>query len=131
MKEALGIPAGHHDSTIFKNCLLTRDRGLNLDIDGWLRGIGLAQYAEMFRANDIDGELLGRLTNNKGRDPLQQPLAMAKRHNAQILEIVCGARGSLFDGSRRKGAEDARHRRAAPSHGCSSLRTSEQGTSRV
>jgi hypothetical protein len=28
-------------------------------IDGWLRGIGLAQYAEMFRANDIDIELLG------------------------------------------------------------------------
>jgi hypothetical protein len=25
-------------------------RGLNLDIDGWLRRVGLAQYAEMFRA---------------------------------------------------------------------------------
>ena len=35
-----------------------------MDIDGWLRGIGLAQYAEIFRANDIDGELLGRLTND-------------------------------------------------------------------
>ena len=43
-------------------------RGLNLDIDGWLRGIGLAQYAEMFRANDIDGELLGRLTNDDLKD---------------------------------------------------------------
>jgi hypothetical protein len=31
-----------------------------LDIDSWLRGIGLGQYAEIFRANDIDGELLGR-----------------------------------------------------------------------
>ena len=29
-----------------------------------LRGIGLSQYAEMFRANDIDGETLGRLTND-------------------------------------------------------------------
>jgi hypothetical protein len=28
-----------------------------LDIDSWLRGIGLAQYAEMFRANDIDIKL--------------------------------------------------------------------------
>ena len=32
-----------------------------MDIDSW-RGISLAQYAEMFRANDIDMELLGRLT---------------------------------------------------------------------
>jgi SAM domain (Sterile alpha motif) len=28
-----------------------------LDIDSWLGGIGFAQYAEMFRANDIDIEL--------------------------------------------------------------------------
>ena len=40
-----------------KTDLLTRARGLNLDIDGWLRGIGLPQYAEMFRANDVNGEL--------------------------------------------------------------------------
>jgi hypothetical protein len=39
-----------------------------LDIDGWLRGIGLAQYAEIFRANDIDGELLGRLTSDDLKD---------------------------------------------------------------
>ena len=39
-----------------------------MDIDGWLRGIGLAQYAEMFRANDIDFELLGRLTNDDLKD---------------------------------------------------------------
>jgi len=29
-----------------------------LDIDNWLGRIGLAQYVEMFRANDIDIELL-------------------------------------------------------------------------
>ena len=39
-----------------------------MDIDGWLGRIGLAQYAEMFRANDIDGELLGRLTNDDLKD---------------------------------------------------------------
>jgi hypothetical protein len=39
-----------------------------LDIDGWLRGIGPPQYAELFRANDIDGELLGRLTNDDLKD---------------------------------------------------------------
>ncbi len=31
---------------------------MTVDVDAWLRGIGLAQYADLFRANDIDGELL-------------------------------------------------------------------------
>jgi hypothetical protein len=39
-----------------------------LDIDGWLGRIGLAQYAETFRANDINIELLGRLTNDDLKD---------------------------------------------------------------
>ena len=39
-----------------------------MEIDGWLRGMGLAQYAEMFRANDIDIELLGKLTNDDLKD---------------------------------------------------------------
>jgi hypothetical protein len=43
-----------------------------LDIDGWLRRIGLTQYAEMFRANDIDDELLRRL------QPLHRPTPSAQ-----------------------------------------------------
>jgi class 3 adenylate cyclase len=42
---------------------LKRPRGPNLDIDGWLRDIGLSQYAESFRAHQIDSGLLSRLTN--------------------------------------------------------------------
>ena len=34
-----------------------------MDIDSRLRAIGLAQYAEIFRTNDIDGELLALQTN--------------------------------------------------------------------
>jgi hypothetical protein len=34
-----------------------------LDIDGWLRGIDLAEYAEMFRADDIDFMILRELTD--------------------------------------------------------------------
>ena len=41
---------------------------MDLDIDGWLRGIGLSRYAENFRANEIDSELLSRLTNDDLRD---------------------------------------------------------------
>ena len=55
-----------------------------MDIDGWLRGIGLAQYAEMFRANDIDIELLGRLTN----DDLKEVGVVSLGHRKKLLEAI-------------------------------------------
>jgi hypothetical protein len=33
-----------------------------MDVAAWLRGLGLEQYAPAFRDNDIDGDLLRRLT---------------------------------------------------------------------
>ena len=55
-----------------------------MDIDGWLRAIGLAQYAEIFRANDIDGELLGRLTNGDLKD-----IGVASfGHRKKLLEAI-------------------------------------------
>ena len=50
-KKPLGITTGANDSTLFKNCRLQEPRGLNLDIDGWLRGIGPQQYARTFSDN--------------------------------------------------------------------------------
>ena len=55
-----------------------------MDIDSWLRGIGLAQYAETFRANDIDGELLGRLTN----DDLKDIGVGSFGHRKKLLEAI-------------------------------------------
>jgi class 3 adenylate cyclase/predicted ATPase len=55
-----------------------------LDIDGWLRGIGLAQYAEIFRANDIDDELLGRLTN----DDLKDIGVASLGHRMKLLKAI-------------------------------------------
>ncbi len=55
-----------------------------MDIDGWLRGIGLAQYAEIFRANDIDGELLGRLTN----DDLKEIDVASFGHRKKLPEAI-------------------------------------------
>jgi class 3 adenylate cyclase/predicted ATPase len=57
---------------------------LKLDIDGWLRGIGFAQYAEMFRANDINNELLGRLTN----DDLKDIGVASLGHRKKLLEAI-------------------------------------------
>jgi predicted ATPase/class 3 adenylate cyclase len=62
-----------------------------LDIDGWLRGIGLAQYAEMFRANDIDGELLGRLTN----DDLKDIGIASFGHRKKLLEAIAELAGAM------------------------------------
>ena len=62
-----------------------------MDIDGWLRGIGLAQYAEMFRANDIDIELLGRLTNDDLKD-----LGVASfGHRKMLLEAIAELAGAV------------------------------------
>ncbi len=55
-----------------------------LDIDSWLRGVGLAQYVEVFRANDIDGRLLGRLTS----DDLKEIGVASLGHRKQLLEAV-------------------------------------------
>jgi SAM domain (Sterile alpha motif) len=33
-----------------------------MDVAAWLRGLGLGQYAQLFRDNDIDGEILCGMT---------------------------------------------------------------------
>jgi class 3 adenylate cyclase len=43
-------------------------RGMNLDIDGWLRGIGLEQYAQTFRDNAIGADVLCDLTDEHLRE---------------------------------------------------------------
>src|SRR5208282_6392071 len=84
-RKPLGITAGANHSTLFQKLPLTRaPGGRNLDIDGWLRGIGLAQYAEMFRTNDIDHELLGRLTN----DDLKDIGVVSFGHRKKLLEAI-------------------------------------------
>ena len=55
-----------------------------MDIEGWLRRIDLTQYAEMFRANDVDIELLGRLTN----DDLKDIGVASFGHRKKLLEAI-------------------------------------------
>jgi class 3 adenylate cyclase/predicted ATPase len=40
----------------------TEGEAMSIDVDEWLRGLGLGQYAPVFAANDIDGEILPELT---------------------------------------------------------------------
>ena len=58
--------------------------------------IGLAQYAEMFRANDIDGELLGRLTN----DDLKDIGVASFGHRKKLLEAIAELGGAAYGDSR-------------------------------
>ena len=63
-----------------------------MDIDGWLSGIGLAQYAELFRANDIDSEMLGRLTN----DDLKDIGVASLGHRKKLLEAIAELAGVVL-----------------------------------
>ena len=62
-----------------------------MDIDGWLRGIGLSEYAEMFRVNDITIELLGQLTN----DDLKEIGVVSFGHRKKLLEAIAERGGAV------------------------------------
>ena len=64
-----------------------------MDIAAWLRGLGLDQYLPAFRANDVDGEVLTRLTAEDLRE-----LGIAS----------IGHRRRLLDAIAALGAPDAR-----------------------
>jgi hypothetical protein len=73
-------------------------------IDGWLRGIGLPQYAEMFRANDIDVDLLSRLSN----DDLKEIGVGSFGHRRKLLEAIAELAGA-FPVSPQLAIEPKRH----------------------
>jgi class 3 adenylate cyclase/tetratricopeptide (TPR) repeat protein len=55
-----------------------------LDIDIWLRGIGLSQYAAVFRSNEIDASLLRGLSS----DDLKEMGIAALGHRKKLLEAI-------------------------------------------
>ena len=65
-----------------------------MDIAVWLRGLGLEQYGPAFRDNDIDGEVLRRLT---GED-LRELGVGSIGHRRRLLDAIA-ALGSEVPGS--------------------------------
>jgi class 3 adenylate cyclase len=66
-----------------------------VNIDSWLEGIGLSQYAELFRSNDIDGELLRQLTGDDQGN--RRHLARASQKAARSCRrTFCPVRSSRF-----------------------------------
>ena len=55
-----------------------------MDVAEWLRGLGLEQYAPEFRANDIDEEVLRRLT---GED-LRELGVTSIGHRRRLLDAI-------------------------------------------
>ena len=55
-----------------------------MNLDRWLDAMGLGQYAQLFRLNDIDGELLPRLT----ADDLKDIGVSSVGHRKRLLEAI-------------------------------------------
>lgn len=55
-----------------------------MDIPTWLRGIGLSQYAELFRSNDIDDTLIHQLSG----DDLKELGVVSLGHRKRLLEAI-------------------------------------------
>ena len=65
--------------------------GLNLDIDGWLRSLGLEQYEAAFRDNAIDEKVLPRLTAEDLKDSASSLSGTAAR--CSTLSPPCAVNG--------------------------------------
>ena len=72
-----------------------------MDAAEWLRGVGLEKYMPAFRANDIDGAVLRRLTGEDLRELVvshRYPIKEAFYHNfaARSSRYLCSANACLF-----------------------------------
>ena len=55
-----------------------------MDVAAWLRGLGLEQYAQLFRDNDIDGEILCGMT----ADDLKELGISSFGHRRRLLNAI-------------------------------------------
>ena len=60
-----------------------------MDIPAWLRGLGLEQYEPAFRDNDIDAEVLPRLTP----EDLTAVGILSVGHRRKLLDAIAALRG--------------------------------------
>jgi len=60
-----------------------------MDVAAWLRGLGLEQYAQLFRDNDIDGEILGGVT----AEDLKELGISSFGHRRRLLNAIAALGG--------------------------------------
>src|SRR5499427_8421729 len=56
-----------------------------MDVGGWLRGLGLGQYEALFRASEIDADILPELT-----DADLEKLGVPLGHRKRLLRAISG-----------------------------------------
>src|SRR5487761_568700 len=70
--------------------------GARVDIASWLGGLGLGQYEPAFRDNDVDGEVLRRLTN----EDLRELGVVSVGHRRRLLDAIANLGGLAADASK-------------------------------
>src|SRR6201988_2454505 len=78
-----------------------------MDVAAWLRGLGLDQYAQLFRDNDIDGEILCGMT----AEDLKELGISSFGHRRRLLNAIAALGGEL---PTRHVAQSARSATSAP-----------------
>src|ERR1700731_2407285 len=61
-----------------------------MDVAAWLRGLGLGQYAQLFRDNDIDGEILGGMN----AEDLKELGISSFGHRRRLLNAITALGGA-------------------------------------
>src|SRR3954447_13471876 len=64
-----------------------RSGGIGMDVGAWLRGLGLGQYEQAFRDNDVDADVLPELTADELRELGVTSLGHRKRLLAAITAL--------------------------------------------
>jgi hypothetical protein len=59
-----------------------------MDVVGWLRGLGLEQYAPAFRDNDVDAEVLPELTSD---DLISIGVTSVGHRRRLLAQLLCSA----------------------------------------
>jgi hypothetical protein len=62
-----------------------------MDIEGWLRELGLGQYEQLFRDNAIDTEILSELTDSD-----LERLGVLLGHRRKLLKAIAALRERAF-----------------------------------
>src|SRR5580704_10333951 len=98
----LKIEVGRMTQPISKNAV--EQWGLNLDIDSWLRSLGLGQYEAAFRENNIDAMVLTNLTVEDLKELGVVPLG----HRRKLLDAIAALRADVGVNAPSAGVEAAR-----------------------
>src|SRR5262249_16721452 len=89
------------------------NRGSPMDIEAWLQGLGLERYLPAFRDNEIDWEVLPKLTS----EDLREIGVAAIGHRRKLLDAIAAVGASAtaaVSAAAAPAAAERRPRRAGP-----------------